>query len=282
MYKKTLIPSGIKPAFFFLFYLLIHPAQAQITIDPRNVFHVDSSLSPSPELTNKLAAYHFILMGEMHGTREPVTFVKEVAKAISKTKKVKIGFEIPADEIHLKSKPVAVSDLVKEKFFAGDNGNRSSEAWAEAISELSGSKNCELFFYDYRKPQEKWNRDSIMFVNISEEYKKDTAVVIITISGNIHNQVQTYKGKNKMGWYVRHYLSTSVLSIDHVYESGTMYNSTDQTAGLRKVNSDKSNLKSISKTPDFFLLDLNHDFSKNWDAFLFTTKINASFPAKNK
>jgi len=138
-----------------------------------------------------------------------------------------------------------------------------------------------VFFFDATMLQEGIYRDSTMFLNLKKKLGNDSDHIVITISGNIHNQLYPYKDFKTFGYFISTYLSSSVLSVNHIYESGAMYNSVAGKTSLRQVNYEQETLKSISPAENYFYTDPRNDFSKQWNSFLFTTKINASYPAKN-
>lgn len=194
-----------------------------------------------------------------------------------------MGFEIPADKMPQRRDFANEQELRSTPFFANNDYGMTSKAWFDAIFQLANTDNVSVFFFDWNEQQKiDSERDSSMFLNIKQEYLKDTTCIILTISGNIHNQIRPYENSKTMGYFVTTYLNNSVLSVNHIYESGTMYNNNGSGAGLRRVDKEHKTIKSISRMPNFFYFDLQHEFSKQWNAFLFTTKINASYPVKNK
>lgn len=242
--------QSLKSHLLIFCFLCFSNLISQISISGKNVISLDSTLQIPSQLTNNLAKYKFILVGEMHGTKEPVKFVRQLAIALSEKKKILVGFEIPADQLKLKSKTLTKIKLSKTKFFKNSRDGRNSEEWMKTILALSGMPNVTVFFFDAVKSQSHLDRDSAMFLNLKTEYLKDTSCLVITISGNIHNQLLPYKNSKTLGYFISSYLSGFVLSVNHQYESGTLYNN---TAKVKTVNANQAALKSISLTPDYFL-----------------------------
>lgn len=266
---------------FLIVVILIRLCPAQGTLDRNNVFELDSSLTPDAGLLKEFSAQNILLVGEMHGTSEPVRFMTQTAIALSQTHNVKVGFELPVNEAVLLHQDPTGKTLSRSVSFSERNDGRGSEAWLNAMAQLKKTKNTDVFFFDVLADDPR-ERDSVLFLNVLEQRKKDSTAIIITISGNIHNRLQPYKHQKTMAWYLSHYSSAKLLCINHRYDRGSMYNSVGDTEQLREVTGAGGVLTTLSSTPDYFYLDRGMEFSQAWNAFLFTTKINAAFPVKNK
>ncbi|MBX3164845.1 MAG: hypothetical protein KF900_10215 [Bacteroidetes bacterium] len=255
----------MKTLFVIIFTFIFQLFVAQ-TVSPLQVIPLDSNLKANEQLFNYVSNYKFILIGEMHGTQEPVKFLVQFAKLLSEKRNVCVGFEIADDETNV---------------FKQSQAGKNSQSWFDAIFTLSKQKNIDVFFYDATFKQSSLNRDSAMYLNVMKQYYKDTSFIILTISGNIHNQLYPKNNLKTMGSFLEHNFKEKVLAVNHQYSYGTMYNKTQDGLKLRTIKEQNNVLKNLSSTENYFYCDTNFEFSKLWNAFLFTTKINAAFPVKN-
>lgn len=212
----------------------------------------------------------------MHGSREPVTFMLQTALALAEKHRVKVGFELPALD-----RNTSKSSTTGNGFSSDLSDGRPSDAWLKAFTELKKTKNADVFFFDV-VPNDPRDRDSVMFLNLLAQRHKDSTAIIITIGGNVHNRLQPYKDQKTMAWYLDRYTGEKLLCVNHRYDHGSMYNARGDSTTLHEVKDAGGVLLGLSPTPDYFYLDTHLDFSKAWNAFLFTTKINPAFPVKNK
>lgn len=72
---------------FLIYFSGINFCFAQVFISQQNVIGLDSALTCSPRLAKNLLAYKFIMMGEMHGTEEPVRYLQSLAMQLAKKKR---------------------------------------------------------------------------------------------------------------------------------------------------------------------------------------------------
>lgn len=265
----------------FIYGLVFQSLFSQI-VDPVKIMPLDSDLIITEQITSYLLKYKFILVGELHGTQEPVKFVTQLAKRLAMSKKVVVGFEIGADEIGLKTQRINASQLALTTAFTVPSAGRNSQAWFNAIVELSERRGIPVFFFDQTDAQKNLNRDSVMCNTIREKFMEDTNCIVITISGNYHNQLTRQSTITPMGFFLNELFPGQVLAVNQQYAYGSMFNKTTGGLASRTIKSDSNVLSTISTAPAYFYPDPLHEFSTRWNAFLFTTKINASFPIKNE
>jgi hypothetical protein len=257
-------------------------APAQIEIRRNNIIPFDSTLELPDSLISRLANYKIIMIGEMHGTQEPVRFFTQLVSKLSARKKIIAGYEIPGYLFSLKKEEINDSSLRKQKCFQFNTDGRFSTSWYESILALSKKTNVEFLFFDISFGQDPHNRDSAMFLNIRNKYLMDTSVIIVTITGNVHNKLIPHKNSNTLGCYLRTYLTPSILSMSHHYNNGSMYNNFGQGLKINHVNDEAGVYKTLHSSANYFYIFGKDDKWSAWNSFLYTEKINASFPIKNK
>jgi hypothetical protein len=233
-------------------------------------------------LYNKwLKNYKCIMVGEMHGTEEPAAFVLGLAKTfLAFNKKVIVGIEIGESEMGAFVNTKNRNDLKTAPFFTGENADgKNSEAWYSLIENGSKLRNTGFCFFD-AWPEPLTGRDSVMARKIYAAYLKDTNVVVITLSGNIHSRTTPYKGEKTMGCYLKNYFNDKVLSVGHIYGPGTMYNNTGKGLMLNKVQSGDDVFGKAVDFPNYFIENKFRDFMSGHSALLYTKTITASLGHK--
>jgi hypothetical protein len=149
-----------------------------------------------PGLNDLLRPDLFLLVGEVHGTREtPEWFGTVVCAAARKGYAVRVGLEIPEVEqpaieaaLEAGSSGEVKEALLRSGFFARDyQDGRSSRAMAELILMMreirTAGRNLELFSFD---PAQNDDRDRKMADRILAVRKKEPQAAIFVLTGNIH------------------------------------------------------------------------------------------------
>jgi hypothetical protein len=237
----------------------------------------------SPLILEKINGYKCLMVGEMHGTQEPAEFITDIVKIASKKgKKIILGLEIPPNDMKEFIKKRTIKNLKKTKFFSvGYGDGRNNEAWFKIIETCKKLKNVEFCFFDVDSDSriDEQSRDSLMFSNLINVYKKDTTQVIYTIGGNFHNKIKPFRQNKTFGCYMAEYFSIDkVMSIFHAFGNGTTYNRENGVLKIRKIEG-QSKLFTVSiKFAQYFLPKLPRNFTDDYTAFFYTGTITASMP----
>ena len=267
-----------------LLLILIAVSQSARTQDfptyiKENAVRVDNPDSLGKEVYNLLSGYKLIMIGEMHGTIEPVKLVAGLTEMFTRfDDSVQVGFEIPSDQMKTFEKYHTDSSILQSHFFSKPSiDGRASVAWAAAIRKAFHNPKAKVFFYDVNGDYS-GDRDSLMYLNIKTEIIKHPNHRTITISGNIHNMVMVYKGQYKTGYFLYHdsdlNLTGKFCSVNHQYESGTMMNNTGNGLQLKETGPFDSSYSRYGY--DNYLLLYPANLVNPYTGIYFTRKITAA------
>jgi hypothetical protein len=258
----------------FIFLLTVCRLSSQSVADTIKKIAIDCKdlTLPNDKLYSALKDFKCICIGELHGTKEPADFLVYLTRLFTdKKKKVLVGIEIPKEEM---KEFIAKSDnnnLMRTAFFSiKGNDERHSEAWFNAISECNKLKVPFCFFDAYP--------DSLMCSNLIDCYKSDTSYIIITLTGNIHSGPEPFGDYKTMGYYLKEYFGNKLFSINHLFNEGTTYNSTDDLK-IRKIPPINNAFATSTSYASYFILNI-FDGPYNCSAFYYTKKVTASLPFK--
>ncbi|HZX75396.1 MAG TPA: hypothetical protein VFE57_13300 [Cyclobacteriaceae bacterium] len=233
----------------FILCSIFHLSKAQNTYLKDNAVNIEKLNVLSDQVYTMLSTNRIIMVGEQHGTNEPVKFVTGLAEVFANHgDSVQVGFEIPPKEMEEYLKHHTENSITQSKFFTESTDGRGSLAWAGAIAQLSKNPRITIFFYDINTG-ELGNRDSLMYVNIKNNLMKHPARKIITIGGNIHNRMVPYKGKNTVASYLLRdtqlNLTEKFSSLDHYYLEGSERNNIGNGLELRTISNPPSAYSSL-------------------------------------
>ncbi len=228
------------------------------------------------------------MIGEMHGTNEPAQFVTGLAELFtSNNDSVQVSFEIPADQMQTFLKLKTDSSIFNSYFFSNAYmDGRASIAWALAIIQLNKNSRVSLFFYD-RNNQEGHidSRDSTMYIHIKTKMLEHPNWKTITISGNIHNMLLPYKGESKTGAYLKNdaqlNLKDKICSLNHLYQSGTMYNNMGKGLEVRQVDNSSLSFAKFAVYENYLYLFPDDD-KNTYSGIFFTKTVTAAMLARQK
>jgi len=200
-----------------------------------NAIKIDKVDSLNKNVYDLLAAYKIIMIGEIHGTNEPVNFLEGLVKLFTENgDTVQVGFEIPAKQMAPFLKHPSRVNILKTEFFVSPSGDgRASVAWNRAIAKISKNPKASLFFFD-KNIGDNRNADSVMYLNIKYRIEKHRNWKTITISGNIHNSLEMYKEQNTMGTLLsidkELNIADNICSLNHEFKGGqTIWNEFKET-----------------------------------------------------
>lgn len=190
---------------------------------------------------NVFKNYRLILIGEMHGTLEPAKMVEQLARLLlNQEDSISIGLEIPEKEMADFLKNPSEKTLKSSHFFSKSNEDgRNGTAWYNLVSYCMKEPRVHLFFYDNWKSSNAFPRDSAMYLEVKRQALAHPKNKILTISGNIHNQLIPRSGQKTMGSYLTDdsltFFRGSICSIYHLYSEGTMMNNSGNGLELKTI-----------------------------------------------
>ena len=220
---------------------------------------INKDIVLSDSAYNLLSGYRLIMVGEMHGTKEPAKFVTGLMDLFaSKKDSVQIGLEIPSGLMANYSNEHTDSSIYKSEFFAkGFDDGRSSYSWAEIISNAKSNPLVNVFFFDVNsgEPNDQLHRDSMMYVKIKRNMILHPGCKTITISGNAHNMMVDNNGTTPAALYLKNdqalNLGNKICTLLHWSREGTMRNNSGKGAGLE--------LKEVKREDDVFSQSVDSD-----------------------
>jgi hypothetical protein len=229
---KQLIKNSFYAAFILAIGIFKSNGQDLSELLMKEAVKIDNIDSLDCNIYKILAHYRIIMVGEIHGTNEPIGLVENLVELFNKNgDSVQVGFEIEPKQMKAFLKQKTEGNIIKSDFFQSPSGDgRASFAWYKTIANLNANKMVKIFFFDYNfNPFAQTNRDSIMYVNIKSQIKKKRTWRTITICGGIHNRIKPHEEEQKMGWYLINdkelNFKDSMCSLIHEFESGeTLWN----------------------------------------------------------
>ena len=250
--------------FILAFSLSILAAKAQdpATRIKNNAIKIDRPETLNRQVYSALSGYRVIMAGEMHGTNEPAKLITGLARLMTGMgDSVMVGMEIPVGQMTQYLNNPADSTVSSSDFFTqASTDGRASHAWAEVISSLTGNPAVRIFFFDVNSGECKnpADRDSLMYLKIREKIAEHPSWKTITLSGNIHNMLMPYNGKNKVACYLNNdpelSLKGMICSLNHYYQKGGMLNNTGSGLALHEVNNPPSEYTDAVDYDNYLLL----------------------------
>ena len=269
----------------FLSYSVKSWSQISAEYIQHNALPLSSTIQPDKDLYAKLKDYKAILIGEMHGTREPAEFVTGLAKLFSAHgREVLIGVEISEDVLGNFPKALSKASLAQSFFFKeGYDDGRNNSAWANMLLSVADLPNVQFVFYDVnaQDAEKEGDRDSLMYIRINNALKRNPGAVLISISGRLHSLLKPLDYITPLGYYLKNEKGSMVsgakiLSVRHKYSGGTMYNATmDGDLMVRKVLLSEDDLYGSAAPSERYFLLLPSE-AEGYNAVLFTRKVTAS------
>lgn len=194
--------------------------------------------SLNKNIYNLLDNYKVILLGEIHGTNEPVNFLEALVDIFTKNgDSVQVGFEIPSKQMTSFLKHPTKGDILKTDFFSSPSGDgRASLAWYKALASISENHKASLFFFD-KNVGDNRNADSVMYLNIKSKIKKHHNWKTITISGDLHSKLLEENGQSRIGSLLIQdkdlNIANKICSINHIFKGGqTLWNEFEETESI--------------------------------------------------
>lgn len=224
-----------------------------------NAIETDSKTTLNPKLYDHFKDYSLIMVGEMHGTKEPSVLVRKLTELIlTQEESISVGLELPEEELISYMEAPSDSALLSSPFFTKKNiDGRNGKAWFDLIRHCSNNSNINLFFFDNYQSVSMTNRDSSMYLSVQKQKLKFPESKIITLSGNIHSWLVPFRERPTMGNYCSNDSTTfkpgTICSINHTYSEGTMMNSKGDGLKLRTIPFSESIFSKSSELTNYIL-----------------------------
>jgi hypothetical protein len=274
----------------FIWALLIQPfcakSQDLSAFIKRHAVSIDRQDSLSDDVYRLMSNYRVAMVGELHGTAEPAQFVTALAELFARhDDSVLVGLELPASYMENFLRQHTDSSIYNSRAFTVPDGSgRASAAWAELIRRLNNNGRVKIFFFD-AGTEPLIPRDKGMYLHIKKQMQNYPGYKVITLSGNVHNELIPYEGETRMGGYLKSdtelNISDKICSVDHCFGSGTSYNNEGNGTELHKVNNDFTEYSKAVHYTNYLLL-LSPPYSSDYNAIYFTRTVTASMPVNTK
>ena len=246
-----------------------------------NAIEIENNNNLSQEVYDSISRFELIMVGEMHGTQEPSSFVESLSKLIAeKEGAVSVGLEIPINELSNFIESPTENNLLNSNFFSKKNvDGRNGQSWFDLILHCTKDTNINLFFFDNVNTTKNEKRDSIMYVGIKNQKFQFPKNKIITISGNIHNWRIPFNDMTTMAMYclkdTMNFSYDKICSISHTYSEGTMLNNIGNGLELSTIPFEEN---IYSKSIDYENYLVFYEFGKEnrYNCLYYTKKVNHS------
>ncbi len=239
------------------------------------------------KIYDALKEYKAILLGEIHGTNETPEYVEGMVDLwLSKGQKVLLGLEIYGVEQTTIDSFMRTGDFAiikKMRFFNTKfKDGRSSIAMSNLIKSCYGKANLKIVCLDITSPGA-LNKDSMMAVCINNALKSNPGYVLISLTGNIHNKIDSNQFGTPMGYYIYRIANSTfakqeIISLDIMFDHGTAWNCSPDCG----VHQQSGYTYTVFLHPKMMEEKCSYDsfFEMTEDglAFLFTETATASLP----
>ncbi len=259
------------------------PVQAQSKLTQliqANAVEIPARTVATPALYKIIESKKAILIGEMHGTKEPTEFTQGVVETLlSQKKRVILGLEAISKRAdrYLKAGQLDSLRAYWKTLFLMDG--RHNAAWLKLAWKYHDHPNVTLVLFDQNNEQvPRWSRDRSMAENLLAVLRQQPNAVLVTLSGNIHNQLKPFNETETMGYYL-HTLPNApfkpeqMLSSTHFYGAGTMINNQGDGMKLRQVPDQSGEFSTAVPYPNYFMIS---DVFPMWNSLLFTRTVTAA------
>lgn len=195
-----------------------------------NSIKIDNLNKPDKKVYDVLSNYRVIMIGEIHGTNEPVNMLRGLVDLFTQNgDSVLVDFEIPETQMTTYLYQHTDKSILNSEFFSRPSGDgRASIAWYTSLAKISKNKKAKIFFFD-KAVDQIGNSDSIMFSNIKSNILEHPNWKTIVICGDVHSSTMPYEEQMTTGSLLINdqdlNLADSLCSLNHVFESGeTLWN----------------------------------------------------------
>jgi len=244
-----------------------------------NAIPIQNLSKLSDKIYNEIANYEIIMIGEMHGTKEPAEFAYGLCNLVTKFEKnVVLALEIRSSQMNNISDEMSISELKELDFFRRENfDGRNGVSMLNLIYKSNQNERIILKFIDNSYPSS--SRDSSMYREIRNIHTKYPNTKIVTLTGNVHNSFIPYFDKVRIGGYLLkdsvNFDSKKIMSINHVFSEGSMLNN-DGTGLKISTIEREDNIYNTTISHDMFLYKKFAEEQNRYTHILYTDKVTAS------
>jgi len=267
----------------FLLFFSCSPQDPPIPLTPKDILKthaipIKTLTSLNQNIYKEIANYDVILLGEMHGTREPAEFAFGLCELIARNEDhVILALEIPASQMNNFSEDMSLSQLADVEFFSEENNyGRNGQAMLELIHKSNQDAKITTRFIDnYRLS----TRDSSMYAEIVDIKNTYPDTKIVTLTGNIHNWLIPYRDVDRIGGHLIqdtiNFDPKRIMSINHLFSEGTMLNNIGNGLELTTIAPKDNIYNTTMSTEIFFCKRVIADQLQNTH-ILYTDKVSHS------
>lgn len=193
-----------------------------------------------PKFVKELSKKRFIMLGEIHGTKEIPKIVQKILVSLAKNQSLNLFLEVPVNQQKFLSKKT-IPFYKHQKV----NDGRNSKEYFDLIKSLRSK--IKIFFID---PLDWKNRDYKMYKNIKKIMNKNNNSGIF-LAGNIHTSTRIFKWQDKTiksaGCFLKKSFS-NVANLNFIPLSGKFFNlSVKEVPENKKANFFKDKIIKINK-----------------------------------
>ncbi len=245
----------------------------------QNAIPIKNITKLNQQVYDEISDYEIIMIGEMHGTKEPAEFAFGLCNLITKSEKeVVLALEIRASQMDKVSDEMSVAQLKELDFFRRKNfDGRNGVSMLDLIYKSNQNERIIVKFIDNPHPSS--DRDSSMYLEICNIRKKYPNTKIVTLTGNVHNSFTPCFDKLRIGGYLIkdtvNYDSKKIMSINHVFSEGEMMNNDGTGLQLRVMEREENIYNTILSHEMFFSKILPKE-QNQYTHILYTDKVTAS------
>ncbi|WP_298895733.1 hypothetical protein [uncultured Psychroserpens sp.] len=245
----------------------------------KSAIPINSLSKLSNKIYDEIANFEILMVGEMHGTKEPAEFVYGLCDLITESeKKVVLALEIRASQMENLSNDMSIAQLKELDFFRRENfDGRNGVSMLDLIYNSIQNEKIILKFIDNSYPSS--TRDSSMYMEIRNIHSKHPNTKIVTLTGNVHNSFTPLFDKVRIGGYLLNdsvnFDSKKIMSINHVFSEGSMLNN-DGTGLKISTIERKENIYNTTLSHEMFLYKKFPEEQNRCTHILYTDKVTAS------
>jgi hypothetical protein len=187
-----------------------------------------------------LAAGRTVLVGEMHGTRElPAALYRMVCSALRRGVPVAVGLEVNDEDGALSrfmdagDEPAASQHYLATRFWMQGRDGRASSAMFDTIAALKALRRQGLPLSVFALYDSRMLSDRKMAERLRRERLARPDSLIVTLTGNVHNMLETPAGMPlTMGTLVA---DLKPLAVNLVYSGGSAWWCQDVVCGAKAL-----------------------------------------------
>jgi len=273
----------MKKLYYLLLFLCISCGKKEVTnpVDylKENAIPIKDISKLNQQIYKEISDYNIIMVGEMHGTKEPAEFVHGLCNLITESeKKVVLALEIRASQMENLSNEMSIAQLKELEFFRRENfDGRNGVSMLDLIYKSIKNEKIILKFIDNYYPSSP--RDSSMYMEIRHIRHTHPDSKIVTLTGNVHNSITPLFDKERIAGYLlkdtANFDSKKIMSINHAFSEGSMFNNDGTGIKIRDIEREE-NIYNTTLSHEIFLSKKFPEEQNRYTHILFTDKVTAS------